>query len=111
MKKNKWLIHEILEFRLFREGEISVIELAFSFEYEHQLIHVMLTCKDVSSVRIKEMESHAAGSGIVTIDPVADGDDGRHFLIEEWEDQTFRFYCRQYEAAEEKEAQNGVAQT
>lgn len=57
------------------------------------------------------MESHAAGSGIVTIDPVADGDDGRHFLIEEWEDQTFRFYCRQYEAAEEKEAQNGVAQT
>lgn len=38
MKKNKWLIQELLEFRLFREREISVIELAFSFEYEHQLI-------------------------------------------------------------------------
>ncbi|MFK3688476.1 hypothetical protein ACI0FP_17720, partial [Bacillus velezensis] len=41
--------------------------------------------------------------------------DGQHFLVEEWENQTFRFYCRQYEAAEKKvlskEAQNGMAQT
>ncbi|MEJ8551007.1 hypothetical protein [Bacillus velezensis] len=62
----------------------------------------------------KKMESQTAGSGIVAIDP-ADGDDGQHFLVEEWENQTFRFYCRQYEAAEKKvlskEAQNGVAQT
>lgn len=59
----------------------------------------------------KKMESQTASSGIVTIDPAADGDEGQHFLVEEWENQTFRFYCRQYETAEKKEAQNGVAQT
>lgn len=101
MKKNKWLIQELLEFRLLRGREISVIELAFSSEYEHQLIRVRLTCKDVSSVQIKEMESQTAGSGIVAID-LADGDDGQHFLVEEWENQTFRFYCRQYEAKREE---------
>lgn len=29
-EKNKWLIQELLEFRLFREREISAIGLAFS---------------------------------------------------------------------------------
>ncbi|CCF07181.1 hypothetical protein BVSY1_31370 [Bacillus velezensis] len=54
MKKNKWLIQELLEFSLLREGESSAIGLEFSSKYEHHLIRVRLTCKDVSSVQIKK---------------------------------------------------------
>lgn len=102
MKKNEWLVQELLGFRLYREGDIRTIELAFTSKWRHHLSHVKLICKDVSSVQINELESHADASGMITIDSASDRNEGKNFFIEEWEDQTFSFYCRQYEAAEEK---------
>ncbi|MCY7786935.1 hypothetical protein P8847_09425 [Bacillus inaquosorum] len=74
-------------------GAIYTIELAAV--YHSRTIVVIF--KDVSAVTIRENETLSGLSdGLFHIETQPQGT----YLVEEWEEQTFRFYCSQYEVTE-----------
>ncbi|MGG1419778.1 hypothetical protein ABE220_13145 [Bacillus subtilis] len=92
------LFQHIKKWRFYREtdhvlGAIYTIELAAV--YHSRTIVVIF--KDVSAVTIRDMETLSdLSDGLLHIEMQPQG----MYLVEEWEEQTFRFYCRQYEVRE-----------
>ncbi|WEY93482.1 hypothetical protein P5624_06065 [Bacillus subtilis] len=92
------LFQHIKKWRFYREtdqvlGAIYTIELAAVY----RLRTIVVIFKDVSAVTIREIETLSdLSDGILHIEALPQG----AYLVEEWEEQTFRFYCRQYEITE-----------
>ncbi|WP_339178938.1 hypothetical protein NST56_20945 [Bacillus sp. FSL R5-0560] len=90
------LLQHIKKWRLYRETDrdaIYMIELAVIYHFRS----IIFTFKDVSAVTIRDLETLKDMSDVLLrIKPQPQG----IYLVEEWEEQTFRFYCRQYEVAE-----------
>lgn len=88
----------IKKWRLYRErdnvlGTIYTIQLSAVYHSRS----IVFTFKDVSAVKVRDMETLSDMSdGLLHIESQPQG----MYLVEEWEEQTFRFYCRQYEVAE-----------
>ncbi|QYG90544.1 hypothetical protein [Bacillus atrophaeus] len=90
------LLQHIKKWRLYRETDrdaIYTIGLAVIYHFRS----IIFTFKDVSAVTIRDLETLKDMSDVLLrIKPQTQG----IYLVEEWEEQTFRFYCRQYEVAE-----------
>ncbi|AZV49539.1 hypothetical protein [Bacillus halotolerans] len=90
------LLQHIKKWRLYRETDrdaIYTIELAVVYHFRS----IIFTFKDVSAVTIRDLETLKDMSDVLLrIKPQTQG----IYLVEEWEEQTFRFYCRQYEVVE-----------
>ncbi|MEC1751277.1 hypothetical protein [Bacillus mojavensis] len=92
------LLQHIKKWRLYRETDrdaIYTIELAVVYHFRS----IIFTFKDVSAVTIRDLETLKDMSDVLLrIKPQTQG----IYLVEEWEEQTFRFYCRKYEMTEER---------
>ncbi|ASB63515.1 hypothetical protein CDO84_19190 [Bacillus sp. MD-5] len=92
------MFQHIKKWRFYREtdhvlGAIYTIELVAV--YHSRTIVVIF--KDVSAVTIREIETLSDMSDcLLSIESQPQG----IYLVEEWEEETFRFYCRQYEVME-----------
>ncbi|MCY8308319.1 hypothetical protein [Bacillus vallismortis] len=90
------LLQHIKKWRLYRETDrdaIYTIELAAVYHFRK----IVVLFKDVSAVTIRDMETLSdLSDGLLHIEMQPQG----MYLVEEWEEQTFRFYCRQYEVTE-----------
>ncbi|WP_412854255.1 hypothetical protein [Bacillus mojavensis] len=92
------MLQHIKKWRLYRETDrdaIYTIELAVVYHFRS----IIFTSKDVSAVTIRDLETLKDMSDVLLrIKPQPQG----IYLVEEWEEQTFCFYCRQYEMTEER---------
>lgn len=94
------ILQHIKKWRFYREtdnvlGAIYTIELAAV--YHSRTIVVIF--KDVSAITIREIETLSdLSDGLLHIETQPQGT----YLVEEWEEQTFRFYCRQYKVVEDE---------
>ncbi|MDO8227298.1 hypothetical protein [Bacillus cabrialesii] len=92
------LFQHIKKWRFYRETD-HVLDAIYSIElaavYHSRTIVVIF--KDVSGVTIREIETISGLSdGLLHIETQPQG----MYLVEEWEEETFSFYCRQYEVRE-----------
>lgn len=92
------MFQHIKKWRLYQEadnvlGTIYTIQLSAVYHSRS----IIVTFKDVSAVTIRDMETLMdLSDGFLNIKTQPQG----MYLVEEWEEQTFRFYCRQYEMTE-----------
>ncbi|MCY8492266.1 hypothetical protein [Bacillus inaquosorum] len=90
------LLQHIKKWRLYRETDRDAnytIELAAVYHFRS----IIFTFKDVSAVTIRDLETLKNMSDVfLRIKPQPQG----IYLVEEWEEETFRFYCRRYEVTE-----------
>ncbi|MED1017237.1 hypothetical protein [Bacillus atrophaeus] len=92
------MFQHIKKWRLYQEADNvlgTVYTIQLSAVYHSRSI--IVTFKDVSAVTIRDMETLTdLSDGFLNIKTQPQG----MCLVEEWEEQTFRFYCRQYEVTE-----------
>lgn len=92
------MFQHIKKWRLYQEadnvlGTIYTIQLSAVYHSRS----IIVTFKDVSAVTIRDMETLTdLSEGFLNIKTQPQG----MYLVEEWEEQTFRFYCSQYEVTE-----------
>ncbi|KFM84836.1 MULTISPECIES: DUF2750 domain-containing protein [Bacillus] len=93
-------IKEIIRFQYYKEfhegKDISSIDMTVLYEDENDSYHIDLTFKEVSSVRLTDFEGRHGG---FKIDQLNAGWENINYVVEDYEDGTFQFYCHTYDVS------------
>lgn len=93
-KKNEMFICEM-------SLQISNMQLQWMWDVLCQDIHYRIVFSNVSRINIRDLSYPLQLNGIEFIDNEEKGWDGdSRYLVRDWEDQSFHFYCENFEIIE-----------